>query len=125
MSTVQIAYIGTDLTLQVAGLQNDVTSAYINDAVVTVTVTTAADVEVSGQSWPETLGYVAASDGDYRCTLQDAVAFVDDTAYKAKVTAVGGGLTRYWEIPVVAQVDTGLAPNMAQAQKISADAGTL
>lgn len=121
-----VAYLASDLTLEVDGLQNTVSSSYINDAVVTVTITVASTgAEVSGQSWPETLDYVAASNGKYRCTLQDTIAFANKTAYVAVITAIGDGLQRTWRAPVVGMHDTGGDVSDELVDVIAAKAGLL
>ncbi len=94
-----------DNILELDGLKNDATSAFINDAAVTVTLVDSDDVDVVGQTWPTTMLYVAASDGIYRATLQDVITLEPDAKYTAKVTANGGaGLLGFFELPVVARI---------------------
>jgi len=123
MNAVQAAYIGSDLSLNVTGLLNSDTAEYVNDAVVTVTVVDRAGVELAGQSWPETLDYVAASNGDYRCTLQETVAWVDDRGHQARITAVGDGLTQHWRVPVVGVYADGGTVSQARIEAIAAKDG--
>ena len=101
----ELVYQANDNILELDGLKNDATGAFINDATVTVTMVNSSDVEVTGQTWPTTMLYVAASDGIYRATLQDVIVLVEDARYIAKVTANGGaGLLGFFELPVVARI---------------------
>jgi hypothetical protein len=65
---------------------------YLNAATVAVTLKDAADVDVTGESWPKTLNYVTASNGLYRATLSDAIGIIPGDDYKAIVTADSAGL---------------------------------
>lgn len=97
-------YMQNDNLLQITGLQDAATGSYINDATVTVTLKDSADVEVTGQSWPTTLGYVASSNGDYQATLSDQLALIDKADYVAEITADGGsGLKGFWTLRVRAR----------------------
>lgn len=101
----ELVYQGNDNILELDGLKNDATDAFINDATVTVTMVDSNDVEVSGQTWPTSMLYVNSSDGVYRATLQDVLVLAEDARYIAKVTANGGaGLLGFFELPVVARI---------------------
>lgn len=91
-------YNGNDSILTLDGLQNGLSSAYINDATVSVTI---VDVEGTTVAGPLTLDYVSSSDGDYRVTVPYDASFSSDMRYTAQVTANGGtGLVGYWEAPL-------------------------
>lgn len=97
----EVIYSKNDNLLELRGLANAATGNYENAATVTATVVDSTDTEVPGLSWPLTLAYVAASDGDYRGEIGDGASFVVGTDYTAKITAtVSGGPTGYWEIPL-------------------------
>lgn len=101
----EIAYLNNDNIIELEGLKNDATGAFINDATVTVTLKDEAGAEVSGQTWPTTLLYVAASDGVYRATLQDVLSLTEKERYFAEVSANGGaGLQGEFVLPVQAEV---------------------
>jgi hypothetical protein len=92
MSSVLLAYVSNDNTLQVDGLKDD-DDEYINDATVSCTgIYTEAGAVVSGDSFPKTLTYVTGSDGRYRATLEQVLALVDGETYYAVITVTGGGL---------------------------------
>lgn len=98
-------YIGNDNRILIEGLLNKAASTYLNSATVTVTLVDSTGAQVSGQSWPTTMSYIAASDGDYAGTLEDALSLTEHAWYTAQVTANGGaGLLGYWELAVQAKV---------------------
>ena len=98
-------YLSNDHLLELRGLKNIATDAYIDDATVTATLVDEEGVEVAGQGWPLTLSYVSGSDGIYRGTLTDSLSLTEDLEYTAKITASGGSdLAGYWEIPLRAAI---------------------
>jgi len=102
----EIAYVSNDSLLKLDGLEDEAatTTTYINDATVTATLVDEDGANVSGQSWPVTLSYVAASNGNYRATLEDVLVLSHGSNYTAKITANGGaGLMGYWELPIAAE----------------------
>ncbi len=87
------------------GLQ-DINDNYINDATVTLaTIVDTDDVAVSGQTFPVSMGYVAASDGIYQATMEDTLLLVDKGQYVAKVdvNASTQGLLAHFELQFVAR----------------------
>lgn len=122
---VLVAYRNSDNTIEVSALKNALTDAFLNAATVVVTVVDADGTEVAGESWPVTLDYVAASDGTYRATLEDAISWVHQTAYSAQITATSGGLKRYWECPVVGWTDSGCDISTELLDTIATKAGVL
>lgn len=74
--------------IEVRGLKSAVEDAFINDAEVTLTVVDADGEEVTGQVWPATMNYVAASDGWYRATIEHDAGLVAGEVYTAKIDAV-------------------------------------
>ena len=103
-------YVGpNDNLLTAVGLQNEVSGAYLNSATVTVTLVDADGTEVAGETWPLTMDYVAASDGNYRATLTDTLSALLSSGVDlvAQITANGGaGLNGYWEIPILTATRT-------------------
>lgn len=98
-------YIGSDNLLRIEGLRNAAAGGtYINNATVTATLYRESDgAAVSGQSWPATLTYVAASDGDYEGILEDGLALVRGERYYAEVVAdAGSGNLKTWRPPLIA-----------------------
>ncbi|MCR4300972.1 MAG: hypothetical protein NUV51_05120 [Sulfuricaulis sp.] len=76
---------------------------YLNAATVAVTLKDSAGVNITGETWPKTLAYVAGSNGRYRATLSDLIGIVPGQPVKATVTAEQGGLNRVWEDTVPVQ----------------------
>lgn len=101
MDTPQIYYYKNDTLLEVSGLSDEATDAYINNATITAVVKDKDGAQVAGQSWPLTLAYVAASDGDYRGVLEDTLAVEIGDSLMAEVTIDGGsGRKAFWRMPV-------------------------
>jgi hypothetical protein len=100
--TTDVIFTDTDTLYRVSGVFNQQTEAYVNDAVVTLTLLDDADVEVGGQpgGWPLTLDYIAESDGDYRGTVSDAITAVAGTTGTAVVEIDGDGLQTTLRLPV-------------------------
>ena len=102
-----IIYYSNDNTLEVRDLAKSGTGSAISDAVVTVTVIKEDTyAKVSGQTWPATLSYVAASTL-YRGTLKDDMVLVPEEKLIAQLTASGGdNLVGYWEMPLIVKTRT-------------------
>lgn len=104
MSNITVIYVGNDNELEVAGLRNEMTGADMNNATVTVRLTTTAGVDVDGAAWPKTLPYVAGSNGLYRATLPYTLTLVPGGRYVATIVAdAGAGLHAQWEMECVAR----------------------
>jgi hypothetical protein len=95
-------YIDNDNYLELDGLKNGATSAYVNDAAVVCTLKDSSGNPVTGQTWPLTLAYVAASNGKYRGRLKYDLALTEGKTYTAHITATGGGLTANWQTKLLA-----------------------
>ena len=94
----------SDNVVILSGLKDEVSGAFMNTAVVEVTVVDRGGTPVSGQAWPTSMPYVASSDGVYRGTLSDALDLTKFESYTAQVTAdAGPGLRQYWECAGPAQ----------------------
>lgn len=103
-------FVANTNVLDLIGLHDEVDETYINDADVVVTVKDASDVEVQGVTWPLTMAYVAASDGDYRGILSDELAFVARQTYYAHITAdAGSDRVGRWKLKIKPITRTGLA----------------
>lgn len=101
--TLNILYVGNDMIMELDGLKNAVTNAFVNNATVNVTLTDSSGEQVTGETWPLTMSYVTSSDGTYRATLQDTLPLVKNKRYKATVNAEAAGLKGNWEIDVIAK----------------------
>lgn len=98
---VQIFYDNNDHYIELTGLQDSADSSYKNGATVEVTLKDASGNNLSGETWPLSMSYVASSNGNYRATLADTLAVVVGNRYTALVTAnAGAGLQAEWEEPV-------------------------
>lgn len=104
MSATEILLVGSSNTIEVRGLRDAISLSYQNAATVTITLKDAAGNNVSGETWPFTLSYVASSDGIYRGTLAAALGIVAGRTYYGHITATQGGSTRFWKKPFIAMV---------------------
>jgi hypothetical protein len=96
----------SDNLIQITGLINEVSGAYINDATVTATVVKKSDrTEVAGVTWPIAVVYVAASDGIYRGTLPYTMDIADREKLIVLLEIDGGaGLVQHRECSVTASI---------------------
>lgn len=95
-------YLGNDTVIEVTGLQNAVDSSYLNAATVTVTINDSAGTEVVSS---QALSYVAASNGNYRATLDKALiaSLTIGSRYFAIITAAESGIDAQWRMPLLMQ----------------------
>lgn len=95
-----VLYVGNDNPITVEGLFSESENAYVNDAVVTVTLhhDTADGDEYDGQAWPLTLDYVVGSDGNYLGTLDAAIVAEEGEVAVAVIEISGAGLESHLEI---------------------------
>lgn len=96
--------IGNDSILELNGLRDGLTGAYVNNATVTAILKDSSGVDVPGQTWPTPLAYVSGSNGIYRVNLEDTLSLVDGENYKLIVDANGNGLTANWQTSVIASI---------------------
>ena len=103
----RVLYYLNDNVIRLEGAQNSDSLAYINNATVTLVVVDKNGAQVSGVTWPQTMAYVAASNGNYDATLPHTVSFRPNREYNAQVTLSGsGGEDAYWEFLMECQVRT-------------------
>lgn len=81
-------YITTDNVVHVRGLKDMVTGVYINDATITATLYTDADVAVAGADGIS-VAYVTGTDGDYAGQIPDTITITDGSEYYVEVTITG------------------------------------
>lgn len=79
--------LNSDNVLEVNGLFDSLTSAYVNDATVVATLYDRDGVEVTGQSWPLALPYASGTNGIYRGILSDSLALTITWPYRVVITA--------------------------------------
>ncbi len=102
--TSQIILYQNSMLLKLNGLRDSeaLPGVFLNAATVTVTLKDSAGAEVSGETWPLTLDYIAASDGNYSATLTDTLGVTLSGIYDAEITVDGGaGLKAFWVMPLV------------------------
>lgn len=96
-------------TLAYRGCYDAEAGAYVNTALVDVTLADSAGVPLAGYAWPVRLVYVPASEGDYTAPLSGALLPRRASLVAQIAVDAGGGLTDYQERPVEVRV-RGRAP---------------
>jgi len=96
-------YLDNSNLLELRGLKDTLTDAFINDATVQATVRDKAGTMLTGDTFPKGLAYVAGSNGVYRATLNKAINIVAGEFYTIKIAAVGNSLDGDWTEKVVAK----------------------
>ena len=93
-----------DNLLEVDGLKNAATGAYLNSATVTVTLVDEDGNNVTGVV-DLAMDYVADSSGKYRATLKDTLSLTAEERYAAQISAnAGDDLQGYWEFELRTRV---------------------
>ena len=99
----QEVLIGNDNNVTLDGVKNGATNTFLNSATVTMTLKDSADANVSGESWPVTMAYVASSDGIYRGTLRDTLSLTHGAPYTLEMTVdAGADLLGLFQKPILA-----------------------
>ena len=70
----QVWYRDNSYYIKITGLKNKKDDSFINDAVVTARVQDQDGSDVTGETWPVTMSYIAASDGEYDVTVTSALS---------------------------------------------------
>lgn len=99
---INVIYKGNDTIVRVSALKNAQDDTFINDAAVTATLKDSTGTNVSGQSWPLTLGYIPSSDGIYEGILEDVLVLTKASNYTLLIDAVKSNIVAHWEVPLQA-----------------------
>jgi len=94
-------YIGNDNVFRTRGIKNSLTNEFINDATVELTLNDLDGNEISGQTWPLTLTYIAGTNGEYQGTIDDAIDVEDGQTGEAVLEISGDSLTATLTLAVV------------------------
>ncbi len=96
-------FISNDNLLSVEGLKNSSSGSFMNDATVTVRLKDSDGSDVTGQTFPVTLSYITASDGNYQMTLENTLNMLEEGIYTATISATAsGGLYAEWDLLLTA-----------------------
>ena len=81
-----------DQCITLTGLTDKIDGTFVNDATATVTIQKYG-VDVTGETWPLSMPYVAASDGNYTGIIQSTVDLEpgDNVTVTVTVTVPSGG----------------------------------
>ena len=106
MSTIHILYLGNNSVIDVAGLRDEATGGFINNATVSVTLLDQAGEQVDGADWPLALDFLAGSNGNYRATLPYTLAVGAGERYVARIVAIADSGRAQWDMQCVGRVRT-------------------
>jgi hypothetical protein len=84
---ITVAFIGNTNDLLLTGLKSEIEGAFLDAAVVTVTLKDLFGVPVAGETWPKPMAYIAGSEGDYVAGLSHLLVFGKDIKYTAFIDA--------------------------------------
>lgn len=110
---MDIAYVANTNELLLTGLKSELDDTFINNASVTATVLDKDGDEVGGETWPITMAYVAASNGNYRGTLKYTLPLAPRQSYTAIIDANGDTTSPpverrgHWQFKFKAETRTG------------------
>lgn len=83
-------YYETDNVIEIPSLTDGIDGSYVNTATVQATLYDQDEVEITGQTWPLSMAYVAASNGTYRGTILDTINVSPGDLVRCVVTATDG-----------------------------------
>lgn len=96
---MKLLYFKADNLIELLGLRRaDDETVFLNAATVTAQIKDTSGTNIGGSI---TMAYVAASNGNYRGTIDDTIAVTEDTEVRAEVSAnAGAGLQGFWNVPL-------------------------
>ena len=107
MSGIHILYLGNNSIVDVTGLRNENTGAFVNDADLSMTLLDKTGAQVGGANWPVPFRYLDESNGVYRATLPHTLAIAEGERYVARVVANATlGLRAQWDMLCVGRTRT-------------------
>jgi len=102
-ATKLVLYNSNDQVVEVIGLKNNISGAYLNAAVVTATLKDPAGANVTGLT-ALPLTYVPASSGDYRGQVEETFNPTMRDGYTLHIDASEGGVVLHMEIPTRVEI---------------------
>jgi hypothetical protein len=99
-------YIGNSMLLTATGVHFENEVDFLNDATVEATVKNLDGTEISGQTWPLILDYIAASNGNYSGILSNELSLTEKKAYNVFLTIIKDANVGYWKETVKAAYRT-------------------
>lgn len=98
-----IWFVESTMIVELQTLTDKITGEVVTTATVQATLVDERDAPVLGVSWP--IALVHAEDGTYRGSAPATAAVVDKGKYTCRIRAQVDGISRRWDIPVVARID--------------------
>ena len=90
-----------DNTVEISGLKDKTTGAYINNGTFEVTIKDRLGATVSGDTFPKAMTYVSASNAVYRANVEQTIQIDRGKLYLAHIDGVAGGRTYHGEVEFV------------------------
>lgn len=99
MPRAYVIFQDNDTLLEVKNLQDSSDDTYLNAATVTAVVKDETGTNVTGQTMPIAMSYVASSNGTYQGILDSTLDLVNGDCGHVEVTAVQGTIDAFWRLP--------------------------
>lgn len=96
-------YVGSTNLVELSGLKDSISGAWLNAATVEFTLKTQAGVEVAGQVWPLTMTHVPNSKGIYRAAIPHDLTLTVGTTYIAEISATNDTNVGLWQLQTKAR----------------------
>lgn len=105
MSSLSNWYINSDNVIQLDVFYDALNGVYLNAGTVTASMKDLSGTNVSGESWPISLSYVAESNGKYQATVDKDLVLVEGQTYFIEITASQSGIDKFFRRRVIAAYD--------------------
>lgn len=98
----RLFYHRNDNYLELRNLRKGTDQSYLNAATVTATLKDLDGNNTTGETWPLTMSYVAASNGRYRAKLPADIdtELLEDGEVHIDAVDSGSGLVAHWRVPI-------------------------
>lgn len=92
LKLISILYENNDMVLEIIGLKNVTTGAYINNATVSVTIYKEDGSQEANGTWPLSMSYVANTRGNYRTVIGGYLDLTEGEKVDVVISANGSGI---------------------------------
>lgn len=95
--SADVYYANNSHLVELDGLKNAADNSYVNDATVAVSIKDDAGNNVTGETWPVALSYVAGSNGKYQANIAATLGISVGDIVTLFFTATAVGLDAEWQ----------------------------